>query len=298
MKRIIALSLVAICASFQSEASDNNVNHAALSVDRSNGYYYGWSYNYPTREEAADKAKLECENAGGDNCAVVLEFSGGGYGYYYTVSAEDGTAYGWAAYKDRESAQSRALNECQTRANGKACSNFVWASNSDSDDDFELLSNASRGLCYGIVYKNCDTNTSKSFRKQHNLPSGVRIWTRPFTFEAPICYDTSFNVDHGELKEGGSRSLKSRPEVVSAVIALDSELGNIMERDAPRICDDMWDTIMRSWVSLDDMRKYLDAENDHDLTPGYGSARIYKDVTVPFATGYIDYEMKKGLNWN
>src|SRR5690606_21445100 len=47
----------------------------ALAIDRSNGFYYGFSYDYPTLAEAETKAADECRKKGGD-CSVVLSFSG------------------------------------------------------------------------------------------------------------------------------------------------------------------------------------------------------------------------------
>ena len=45
----------------------------ALAIDRSNGFYYGFSYDYPTLPEAEKKATDECNKKGGD-CSVVLSF--------------------------------------------------------------------------------------------------------------------------------------------------------------------------------------------------------------------------------
>ncbi|MEF1289035.1 DUF4189 domain-containing protein [Vibrio sp. M260118] len=174
MKNIVFTSLLLVVSSFQVHASNDGTSYAALSVDNENGFYYGWSHDYPTQAGAADKAKSECRKAGGNHCSVVLEFSGQGFGYYYTVSDQDGSAYGWAAYRKKEDAQQRALNECIQRANGKQCSNFVWASNSNTKEKFNLIANSSRGLCYGIVFQNCATDTSESFRKNNSLPYGVR----------------------------------------------------------------------------------------------------------------------------
>ncbi|PSV49446.1 hypothetical protein C9J47_02455 [Photobacterium indicum] len=297
MKKMMFLSLLLVSASFQAHSSNDGTSYAALSMDKLNGFYYGWSHDYPTRSDAADKAKSECKKAGGKNCSVVLEFSGNGYGYYYTVSGKDGSAYGWAAYQKKEDAQQRALNECTQRANGKPCDNFVWASNSGTKEQFELISNSSKGLCYGIVVQNCGTEKSKSFRTSNNLPYGVRAWTRPFTFKVPICYNTKMYVKNGKLEEDGSRSLKKEPEIVSAVIALEKELTKIIKRDAPRICNKRELTMMKTWVSEEGMRESMGYENSKPA-PGNRGGRLYKEVSVPIAVDYIDLKLNDGLQWD
>jgi len=103
--------------------------YAALAVDRAQGFIYGWSYDQPSRDEATSRSLEECSKRGG-SCSTVLEFAGPGCGAYQTISAEDGSAYGWGLAATKEDAQSRALAECSKYSGAKSCSNFVWSCNS------------------------------------------------------------------------------------------------------------------------------------------------------------------------
>ena len=58
--------------------SDNvKTKHAALALDRGNGFYFGWAADYSTLAEAEKKAIEECNKKGG-RCTIVLSFSGPG----------------------------------------------------------------------------------------------------------------------------------------------------------------------------------------------------------------------------
>ncbi len=114
---------------------------AALAVDRSKGFVYGWSYDQPTRASAAQVALQECSERQG-KCAVVVEFNGPGCAAYHTVSADDGSAYGWGTAQTQAAAEQRARLECDNFA-GKPgmCGNQVWACNSPEPAAFKVLRN-------------------------------------------------------------------------------------------------------------------------------------------------------------
>jgi hypothetical protein len=114
--------------------------YGALAVDRSNGFAYGWSYDHPARSAAAEKALGECGERGGQ-CSLVVEFAGEGCAAYYTLSAEDGSAYGWGVAPLQADAESRARQECADFADGKVCGNHVWACNSKDVAPFKVLRN-------------------------------------------------------------------------------------------------------------------------------------------------------------
>jgi hypothetical protein len=101
----------------------------ALAIDRSNGFYYGWSYDYSTLAEAEQKAIEECNKKGG-NCTVVLSYSGTGCAAYRTIDGKIGTAFGWGLAKTKEEADAIATKECLKRSNGTIPTNFVWSCNS------------------------------------------------------------------------------------------------------------------------------------------------------------------------
>jgi hypothetical protein len=111
----------------------------ALAVDRSQAFAFGWAYDHPSRDAAREFALEECKKREG-NCAVVVEFSGEGCASYHTLSAEDGSAYGWGTAPTQEAAQSRSLRECNNFAGNQAvCSNHVWSCNSEDVAAFKVL---------------------------------------------------------------------------------------------------------------------------------------------------------------
>lgn len=129
MKTLVSICLLLTIAS--TWAADEN--HGALAIDRNNGFYYGWSYDYPTREAAQQRALSECRQRGG-NCSVVMDIFGPARcGAYHTINGNVGTAYGWGRAGSRGEAEQIAAAECRERANGQSCSNTVWACNSESD---------------------------------------------------------------------------------------------------------------------------------------------------------------------
>jgi hypothetical protein len=124
-------------------AVDPGSKYGALAVDRAKGFIYGWSYDQPNLAEAVTRSLQECKDRGG-NCSTVLEFAGPGCGAYQTISAEDGSAYGWGTATTKEDAQNRALAECNKYAGAKSCSNFVWSCNSGEGKFVELKNEPAR----------------------------------------------------------------------------------------------------------------------------------------------------------
>lgn len=114
----------------------------ALAIDRSNGFYYGWSFDYATLAEAEKKAIEEC-NAKGGNCSVVLSYSGTGCAAYRTIDGNVGTAFGWGLAKTKEDADAIATKECLKRSNGNPAINFVWSCNSTNTGTLKEIYNAS-----------------------------------------------------------------------------------------------------------------------------------------------------------
>ena len=114
----------------------------ALAIDRSNGYYYGYAFEYPTRAAAEKKAVDECTQKGG-NCSVVLTYSGTGCAAYRTVDGSVGTAFGWGVAKTKEEADAIATAECLKRSGGNPASNFVWSCNSANTGNLKEIYNAS-----------------------------------------------------------------------------------------------------------------------------------------------------------
>jgi uncharacterized protein (TIGR02145 family) len=117
----------------------------ALAIDRSNGFYYGWSYDYATQAEADLKAVEECKKKGG-NCSVVLSYSGTGCAAYRTINGTVGTAFGWGLAKTKEEADAIALKECLKRSNGVNPTNFVWSCNAANTVALKEIYNASQEI--------------------------------------------------------------------------------------------------------------------------------------------------------
>ena len=148
-KTILLFALVAITAvSFgqmkkpTTKAKPIVSKFGALAIDRSNGFYYGWSFDHATLAEAEKKAIEEC-NAKGGNCTVVLSYSGAGCAAYRTIDGRVGTAFGWGVAKTKEEADAVATQECLKRSNGANPTNFVWSCNSTNTGTLKEIYNAS-----------------------------------------------------------------------------------------------------------------------------------------------------------
>lgn len=145
----------------------------ALAIDRNNGFYYGWSFDYPTLTEAEQKAIEECKSKGG-NCTVVLSYSGTGCAAYRTIDGNIGTAFGWGLAKTKEEADAIATKECLKRSNGSTPSNFVWSCNSANSGGLKEIYNASNEIEAPIkvgsqIWSNRNLNVS-TFRNGEAIP--------------------------------------------------------------------------------------------------------------------------------
>jgi uncharacterized protein (TIGR02145 family) len=105
---------------------------AALAVDKSEGSFAAWSYDYATLEGAEKRAMRECAQKGG-NCTVVLTWQGKGCGAYRTIPDKAGTAYAWGVAATREEADAIATAEALKRSNGAAPTVLLWACSSVGD---------------------------------------------------------------------------------------------------------------------------------------------------------------------
>lgn len=133
-------SLMLLVAIFISTACIYAQKFGALAVDRNNGYYYGWAYNYSTEAAAENKALQECKSKGG-NCTVVLSWEGVACGAYRTINGNVGTAYGWGIAATKEEADAIATKEAMIRSNGTFPDNYVWACNDGGMYPFRVIKN-------------------------------------------------------------------------------------------------------------------------------------------------------------
>jgi WD40 repeat protein len=120
---------------------DERIVYGALAIDRENGFYYGWSYDYATREEAEKRSVEECEKKGGE-CSVVLTYLGAGCAAYRTIDGKVGTAFGWGVARTKEEADEIAKKECMKRSKGAFPANNVWSCNSQTKLALKEIYNA------------------------------------------------------------------------------------------------------------------------------------------------------------
>ena len=175
----------------------------ALAIDRSNGFYYGWSYDYPTLAEAERKAIEECNKKGGD-CTVVLSFSGTGCAAYRTIDGNVGTAFGWGLAKTKEEADAIATREALKRSNGVHPTNFVWSCNSANTGALKEIYNAKDEIEAPVtvgnqVWSNRNLDVSK-FRNGDPIPEAKNAteWQEFCKTDKPaFCY-LNFDPKNGK----------------------------------------------------------------------------------------------------
>ena len=98
----------------------NSTLWGALAIDSNQGPSWGWAINYPTVQQAEQRALAEC----GDNCHVVMRFSDQ-CGAFAADQEPGSTIYGWGKDNSSVAAQNRALSECRRRG-GTSCRVRVW----------------------------------------------------------------------------------------------------------------------------------------------------------------------------
>lgn len=123
-----------------------NDKFGALAIDRSEGFYFGWSVDHPSLDAAEQRSLKECEKKGG-SCSIVLAWSGKGCGAYRTTQSRDGDAYGWGVAGTRQQADAIATKEAQKRSNGKPTPNHVWGCNSTNNPLVIIKNENAGGSC-------------------------------------------------------------------------------------------------------------------------------------------------------
>lgn len=104
--------------------SGNALAWGSLAIDSNQGSAYGFSYDYPTAQEADARALKEC----GYGCHVVKNFEKG-CGAYAADQAPGGSAYGWGTASTAQEAKNIALSYCR-QYGGTNCIIRVWSCNS------------------------------------------------------------------------------------------------------------------------------------------------------------------------
>lgn len=208
MKKIILL-IALIAASSTSYAQQKAVikkpttKFGALAIDRSNGFYYGWSYDYSSLAEAEKKAVEECKAKGG-NCTVVLSYSGSGCAAYRSIDGNTGSAFGWGVAKTKEAADEIATKECLKRSNGKNPSNFVWSCNSVNTGSLKEIYNASEEIEAPVkvgnqIWSNRNFDAS-TFRNGDEIPEAKNAaeWKEYCTSNKPAFVYLNFDPKNGK----------------------------------------------------------------------------------------------------
>jgi len=129
MKKLLSSLFVILACTVTASAQ---TVYGALAIDKSNGFYYGWAYDYATHAGAENRALKECKAKGG-NCTVVLTWEGKGCAVYRTIPGTVGTAYGWGVAPTQSAADAIATREALKRSKGVQPTNYVWACNSVGD---------------------------------------------------------------------------------------------------------------------------------------------------------------------
>ncbi len=98
--------------------------YAAIAASYSSGQPFrsGTGSNASSRAEAARRAMASCRASGGDDCTLVLEYSGRGCGTYQVSNDGADYAWGWAMEPVGADADRIALSQCQAQLNaGETC---------------------------------------------------------------------------------------------------------------------------------------------------------------------------------
>lgn len=103
-----------------------SAQHASLAIDQKTGDQYGWAVDYETQAEADQRALAECEEKGGDDCHIVLRFTGGCGAY--VVERGNNSLYAWGTADTRTEAETRAISEARARG-GTDLVVRVWGCN-------------------------------------------------------------------------------------------------------------------------------------------------------------------------
>jgi WD40 repeat protein len=140
MIRVLLCGILSVFAG--PAAAEQYFEYGALSIDRNDGFVYGWAVEQPSMETAIARAQEECSKRGGQ-CSIVLIWNGAGCGSYRTVEEDVGTAYGWGVAGTREEADAIAQREAIKYSGGRVASRNVWGCN-NSTDKLRVLFDAGR----------------------------------------------------------------------------------------------------------------------------------------------------------
>ena len=107
--------------------------YAAIAASYSGGrpFHSGTGANASSRAEAAQRAMASCRAAGGNDCTLVLEYSGRACGTYYVSNNGADYAWGWAMEPVGAEADRISLAQCQAQLRpGETCNGRVRVCNS------------------------------------------------------------------------------------------------------------------------------------------------------------------------
>lgn len=189
--------------------------YAALAVDRSKGFIYGFAFDQASRTAATSRAIAECSERGG-NCVAVVEFAGRACAAYRTLSAKDGSAYGWGVSSTREAADVRASKECSDFAGGKVCSNHVWSCNSGDGKYVQLKLESVRPAASNtdcLVQYNLDVYKGKDWASRFYSPV-YRLASKDCPASGQSMYHSFGHSEHPGQKPETSEFKPERKDVI------------------------------------------------------------------------------------
>ncbi len=148
IKKIIWISVLAImCQAFSKGPSSDKhsgeqaIKYGALSIDRGNGFYFGWSVDCTSLAEAEKKAIDMCSKKGG-RCTIILSWSGSGCFVYRFITGNVGMGYGWGLGRTKEEADEKAKKEAAERSFGLPAPNIISGCNSAGSGELKEIYNA------------------------------------------------------------------------------------------------------------------------------------------------------------
>lgn len=284
VRRIATLLLAG--AAVAGAASAQEAKFGALAVDRSNGFYYGFSYDQPSRAAAEQRAIDEGRKKGG-KVSVVLVWSGSGCGAYRTVQSGQGDAYGWGVAATHQQADVIASREAAKRAPGTPTPNNAWACNSNTPAPLNVLKNEPVGEANtgeGIVLQNQRLVNSVAF-----APDGRTVATMSYGDGKILIWDVRTGALVRTL-EGLSSSpydLTIAPD--GRIAASDGRRVIVWSASGAKIAEQPHDRLLHDLTfSPDGSRLYaVGAQDDYGPSGGWvlwvmngGDASVIRKVTL------------------
>ena len=160
--------------------ADTSQKYAALAIDRSKSFVYGFAFDQASPAAAEKRALDEVRKREGVG-SVVLVWGGPGCGAYRTTGAGGASAYGWGLAATRMDAETTAEAEFLKRSRTSSETN-AWACNSQKKGELQTVFDANNrdtwpmpfreGDLYGFRYKDGRILLTPQFSKAEPFSDG------------------------------------------------------------------------------------------------------------------------------